>query len=76
MPKFRNSMMVGANKFITYFTAKEVRIEFYAFKSPQGAGLVIDPSQKFPVTMKCIFRCGMTWGTMFTKVILLAMAEA
>ena len=42
----------------------------------QAAGEAFDPPKKFPETILCIFWCGMTWGTMFTKVILPAMAEA
>ena len=33
-------------------------------------------SKKFTAHGTCVFWCKMTWGTMFTKVILLSMAEA
>ena len=42
----------------------------------QGAGRPFDLPKKFPKHETCVFGFGTTWGTMFTKVILLRMAEA
>ena len=42
----------------------------------QGAGKGVDPPTKVPMPETPIFGCGPTWGTTFTKVILLRMAEA
>ena len=42
----------------------------------QGAQRPIDPPQKLSVTKRGIFWCKTPWGTMFTKVILLPMAES
>ena len=42
----------------------------------QGAGEAVDPPKKLPMPENGIFGFGTTWGTTFTKVILLGMAEA
>ena len=71
--------IAGTNEGITALQA-DIKLPGLPFnvriRKAHGAGEVIDPPQKFPVIMECVFRCGMTWGTMFTKVILPAMAEA
>ena len=41
-----------------------------------GAQRPIDPPQKLSVSKRWIFWCKTTWGTMFTKVILLSMVES
>ena len=43
---------------------------------PQGAGKGFDPPTKVPMPETPVFGSGPTWGTTFTKVILLRMAEA
>ena len=42
----------------------------------QGAGEVVDPPKKVPMLETRVFGFGTTWGTTFTKVISLRMAEA
>ena len=42
----------------------------------QGAGRVFDPPKKFTIDETPIFWSGMTWGTMFTKVISPGQVEA
>ena len=41
-----------------------------------SARTLVHPPQKPPITKTCIFWCKMTWGSMFTKVILLPMVES
>ena len=42
----------------------------------QGAGRPFDLPKKLPMSETRVFGFGTTWGAMFTKVILLRMAEA
>jgi len=42
----------------------------------QGAGEGFDPPKKVSMSETRVFGFGTTWGTTFTKVILLRMAEA
>ena len=42
----------------------------------QGAGTQVDLPTKVSINGTCIFLCQMTWGSMFTKVILLRMDRA
>ena len=42
----------------------------------QGAGKGVDPPTKVPMPETPVFGSRPTWGTTFTKVILLRMAEA
>ena len=42
----------------------------------QGAGKGVDPPTKVPMPETPVFGSGPTWGTTFTKVILLRMADA
>ena len=44
-------------------------------ESTLGAGKVVDPIEKCSVNIECLFWCKMTWGSMFTKVILLKLVE-
>ena len=44
--------------------------------SSQGAGTQVDLPTKVSINGTCIFQCQMTWGSMFTKVILLRMDRA
>ena len=52
-------------------------IELSEIKYPaQGAGTQVDLPTKVSINGTCIFLCQMTWGSMFTKVILLRMDRA
>ena len=50
--------------------------EKYTRRRSQGAQTLVHLPQKPPITETWIFWCKMTWGTMFTKVILLSMVES
>ena len=45
-------------------------------RTSQGAGTQVDLPTKVSINGTCIFLCQMTWGSMFTKVILLRMDRA
>ena len=60
-----------------YFFNYSIEIELIHLNSqPQGAGRVFDPPKKFTIDETPIFWSGMTWGTMFTKVISPGQVEA
>ena len=48
----------------------------HQIKVSQGAGRPFDLPKKLPMSETGVFGFGTTWGTTFTKVILLRMAEA
>ena len=58
-------------------SSKKTNLSFWrGLVTVQGAQTLVHLPQKPPITKTCIFWCKITWGTMFTKVILLPMVES